>query len=122
MLALSVDQNGALGTADSSNPSVNGVTAAFTSLATLQTGATGQQVYAATVCLPAMAPCAPTATVISASGGSNIGGDFTSVGTGGFAAFSSAGSTVAPGTPEIFLAVPPPPAGAVTKLRRAKPE
>lgn len=122
MLALSVDQNGALGTADSSNPSVNGVTAGFTSLATLQTGATGQQVYAATVCLPAMAPCAPTATVISASGGSNIGGDFASVGAGGFAAFSSSGSAAAPGTPEIFLAVPPPPAGAVTKLRRAKPE
>jgi hypothetical protein len=121
-LALSVDQNGNAGTADSSNPSVNGVTAAFTSLASLQTGAAGQQVYAATVCLPVMAPCAPTATVISASGGSNIGGDFASVGAGGFATFSSAGSSAALGTPEIFLATPPAPAGAVTQLRKIKPE
>lgn len=111
------------GNGDSSNPSVNGVTAAFTSLATnLQSGVTTQQVYAATVCLPAMAPCQPTATVISASGGSNIGGDFAAVGAGGFAALSSSGSTVAPGTPEIFLVVSPAPAGAVAKLRRTKPE
>lgn len=122
MLALSVDQNGALGVGDSSNPSVNGVTAAFTSLASLQTGASGQQVYAATVCLPVMAPCAPTATVISASGGSNIGGDFAAAGAGGFAAFSSTGSSVAPGTAEIFLVTSPAPAGAVTRLRKSKPE
>jgi hypothetical protein len=124
-LDLSEDQNNQPGTADSSNPAVNGVTAAFTSLASLQTGAAGQQVYAATVCLPVMAPCSPTATVISTDGmGNNIGGDFASVGAGGFATFSSAGSSIAPGTPEIFIAIPPAPAGAgpVAKLRKSKPE
>ncbi|HEV2490196.1 MAG TPA: hypothetical protein VGT03_10340 [Candidatus Acidoferrales bacterium] len=121
-LALSVDSSGAAFSAgDNLHPSVNGVTAAFTGV---QSSTTGQQVYAATVCLPVMAPCAPTATVISASGGSNIGGDFASVGAGGFATFSSAGSSIAPGTPEIFIAIPPAPAGAapVAKLRKSKPE
>jgi hypothetical protein len=124
MLDVSVDASGNPGAGNSSNPAVNGVTAAFTSLASLQSGVTGQQVYAATVCLPVRAPCSATATVISASGSSNIGGDFASVGAGGFATFSSAGSSIALGTQEIFLAIPPAPAGtgAVAKLRKSKPE
>lgn len=123
-LALSVTSNGTLGTGDSSNPSVNGVTAAFTSLATnLQAGVATQQVYAATVCLPGNAPCAPTATVISTDGkGNNFGGDFGAVGAGGFATFSSAGSTVAPRTAEIFLVTAPAPAGVLAKVRGVKRE
>ena len=122
MLALSVDQNGALGTGDSSNPSVNGVTATFTSLASLQSGVPGQQVYAATVCLPGVASCTPSATVISVSGIFIIGGNFSSAGAGGIAAFASAGSLVAFGTPEIFLTGTPAPSGSVTRLRQTNPQ
>lgn len=122
-LELSVDSSGNPGEGDSVNSPVNGVTAAFSSLANLQSGGPSatSQVYAATVCLPAMAPCTPSSTQISA-GGNGIGAEVGSVGAGGFVAFSNTGSSVAPGTAEIFLAAAPPPAGAVTKLRRAKPE
>jgi hypothetical protein len=124
MLDLSVDASGSPGAGNSSNPALNGVTAAFTSLASLQSGATGQQVYAATICLPGITPCTASATVISTDGkGNNIGGDFAAVGAGQVATFSSATSSVAPGTPEVFLAIPPaPPAGAVAHPRKNQPK
>jgi hypothetical protein len=117
-LDVSVDASGNPGGANSSNPAVNGVTAAFTSLASLQSGVMGQQIYAATICLPGIASCSPTATVISTDGkGNSIGGDFAAL-TRGFATFSSAGSSVALGTPEIFFAIPPaPPAGFTARKR-----
>ncbi|MHB8525898.1 MAG: TolB-like translocation protein [Candidatus Acidiferrales bacterium] len=102
-LVLSVDQTGAPGQGDSSNPAVTGTLAVFTSLATLVPGATGQQVYAANACIPPLAPCSASTTLVSADATKNpIGGDFASAGGGGYAAFSTSTSA----TPQVFLASP----------------
>jgi hypothetical protein len=123
MLDVSVDAGGNPGAGDSSNPAVNGVTAAFTSLADLKSGGTlaTAQVYAATICLPGIPSCSPNAMVLSADSSNNpIGGDFAAIHRG-FATFSSAGSSVAPGTPEIFLAIPPaPPNGFIARQRKGR--
>ena len=104
-LVLSVDQTGAPGQGDSSNPAVTGTLAVFTSLATLVPGATGQQVYAANACIPPLAPCSASTTLVSADAtGNPIGGDFASAGGGGYAAFSTTTSA----TPQVFLASPNP--------------
>ncbi|MHB8484408.1 MAG: IPT/TIG domain-containing protein [Candidatus Acidiferrales bacterium] len=104
-LVLSVDQTGAPGQGDSSNPAIAGTRAVFTSLATLVPAVTGQQVYAANACIPPLAPCSASTTLISADANSNpLGGDFGSAGGGGYAAFST--STAA--TPQVFLAAPHP--------------
>ncbi|MHB8639295.1 MAG: TolB-like translocation protein [Candidatus Acidiferrales bacterium] len=102
-LVLSVDQTGAPGQGDSSNPAVTGTLAVFTSLATLVPGVTGQQVYAANACIPPLAPCAASTALVSADSTKNpIGGDFGSAGGGGYAAFSTTTSS----PPQIFLAAP----------------
>jgi len=102
-LALSVDQTGAPGQGDSSNPAIAGTRAVFTSLATLVPGVTGQQVYAANACIPPLAPCSASTTLISVDANNNpLGGDFGSVGGGGYAAFSTSTSA----TPQVFLAAP----------------
>jgi len=103
---LSVDQNGAPGNGNSSNPSASAARVVFTSLASLKSGVSGQQVYGVTLCLPP-AQCSTAPTLLTAdSSGAAIGGDFGAVGEGGFAAFSTTGSASAPGTAEIFLAPP----------------
>lgn len=102
-LVLSVDQTGLPGQGDSSNPAIAGTRAVFTSLAALVPGATGQQVYAANACIPPLAPCSASTTLISADANkSPLGGDFGAAGGGGYAAFSTATSA----TPQIFLAAP----------------
>ncbi|HEV2223960.1 MAG TPA: IPT/TIG domain-containing protein [Candidatus Acidoferrales bacterium] len=102
-LMLSVDQTGLPGQGDSSNPAIAGTRAVFTSLATLVPGAAGQQVYAANACIPPLAPCSASTTLISVDAQSNpLGGDFGSAGGGGYAAFSTATSA----TPQVFLAAP----------------
>jgi hypothetical protein len=102
-LVLSVDQTGLPGQGDSSNPAIAGTRAVFTSLATLVPGVTGQQVYAAIACIPPLAPCSASTTLISVDAQSNpLGGDFGSAGGGGYAAFSTATSP----TPQVFLAAP----------------
>jgi len=102
-LVLSVDQTGLPGQGDSSNPAIAGTRAVFTSLATLVPGATGQQVYAANACIPPLAPCSASTTLISVDAQSNpLGGDFGAAGGGGYATFSTATSP----TPQIFLAAP----------------
>ena len=104
-LLLSVDQNGLPGQGDSSNPAIAGTSAVLTSLATLVPGVTGQQVYAANACIPPLAPCSASTTLVSADANSNpIGGDFGSVGGGGYAAFSTSTSA----TPQVFLSGPHP--------------
>ncbi|MGH9865030.1 MAG: hypothetical protein ACRD4H_06415, partial [Candidatus Acidiferrales bacterium] len=68
-------------------------------------GVTGHQVYAANACIPPLAPCSASTTLISADANKNpLGGDFGSAGGGGYAAFS----TVTSATPQIFLAAPHP--------------
>ncbi|MGB6876260.1 MAG: hypothetical protein WBD87_09530 [Candidatus Acidiferrales bacterium] len=102
---LSVDQNGVPGAGASSNPAASGTRVVFTSLASLLASVTGQQVYGVLVCAPGQ--CSTHATVISVNGtGTPIGGDFGSLGGGGMAAFSTTGSSGAPGVGEIFLAAP----------------
>lgn len=106
-LLLSVDQMGAPGQGDSSNPAVTGTLAVFTSLATtlvsVPGNVTGQQVYAANACIPPLAPCSASTTLISADSTKNpLGGDFGSAGGGGYAAFSTSTSA----TPQVFLAAP----------------
>lgn len=102
-LMLSVDQTGLPGQGDSSNPAIAGTRAVFTSLATLVPGVTGQQVYAANACIPPLAPCAASITLISVDAQSNpLGGDFGAAGGGGYATFSTAPSP----TPQVFLAAP----------------
>src|SRR5579864_4462963 len=104
-LVLSVDQTGLPGQGDSSNPAIAGTRAVFTSLATLVPGAAGQQVYAAIACIPPLAPCSASTTLISADAQSNpLGGDFGAVGGGGYATFSTATSPNA----QVFLAAPHP--------------
>jgi hypothetical protein len=103
---LSVDQNGASGNGASSNPSAAGARVVFTSLATnLVSGASGQQVYGVTLCVPP-ATCSATTLISTDSTGATIGGDFGALGGGGFAAFSTTGSAGASGIGEIFLAAP----------------
>lgn len=99
---LSVDQNGAPGTAASSNPAASGTGVVFTSLAALLPSITGQQVYGVQVC----AGCSTTATLISQVGGTPVGGDFGSIGGGEMAAFYTTGAPNASGIGEIFLAAP----------------
>ncbi|MGH9728190.1 MAG: hypothetical protein ACRD4V_06320 [Candidatus Acidiferrales bacterium] len=102
-LTLSVDQTGLPGQGDSSNPSIAGTRAVFTSLATLAPGVTGQQVYAANACIPPLSPCTASTTLISADAqGNPLGGDFGAVGGGGYATFSTVTST----PPQVFLAAP----------------
>ena len=104
-LMLSVDQAGLPGQGDSSNPAIAGTRAVFTSLATLVPGVAGQQVYAANACIPPLAPCSASTTLISVDSNSNpLGGDFGSAGGGGYAAFSTSTSA----TPQVFLAAPHP--------------
>ena len=102
---LSVDQNGAPGNGASSNPSAAGARVVFTSLASLVSGASGQQVYGATLCVPP-ATCSATTLISADSTGAAIGGDFGALGGGGFAAFSTTGSAGASGIGEVFLAAP----------------
>jgi hypothetical protein len=102
---LSVDQNGAPGNGASSNPSAAGSRVVFTSLASLVSGASGQQVYGVTLCVPP-ATCSATTLISADSTGAAIGGDFGALGGGGFAAFSTTGSAGASGIGEIFLAAP----------------
>ncbi len=102
---LSVGPNGMPGQGASSNPAAAGTRVVFTSLASLLAGVTGQQVYGVPVCAPGQ--CSTGATVISVNGtGTPIGGDFGSLGAEGMAAFSTTGSSGAPGIGEIFLAAP----------------
>lgn len=102
---LSVNSSGQPGAAASSNPFAGGTRIVFTSLASLISGVTGQQVYGVPACAPG--PCAFSSTLISAdSAGTAIGGDFGALGGGGLAAFSTTGSAGASGTGEIFLAAP----------------
>lgn len=102
---LSVDQNGVAAVGTNSNPSAAGTRLVFSSDATLVSGATGQQVYGVPICA-VIGQCPATPTLISQSGGSAIGGLLGSVGGGGMAAFSTTGSSGAPGVGEIFLAAP----------------
>jgi hypothetical protein len=111
---ISVDQNRMPGQGDSFHPTLVGGAftgnVAFTSQASLVSGVTGQQVYAATFCLPCARP-EPTFTVpvlVSAdSSGKPMGGDEAAMDlTGQFAAFSSAGPGSASGPTQIFLAAP----------------
>ncbi|HKF52891.1 MAG TPA: hypothetical protein VKB26_11305 [Candidatus Acidoferrales bacterium] len=102
---LSVNSAGLPGQAASSNPSASGSNVVFTSLATLLSGISGQQVFGVPACAPG--PCSATPVLISAdANGTGIGGDFGAVGGGGLAAFSTVGSSGAPGIGEIFLAAP----------------
>lgn len=102
---LSVNSSGLPGQAASSNPSASGPNVVFTSLATLLSGVAGQQVFGVPACAPG--PCSATPTLISADAtGNAIGGDFGAVGGGGLAAFSTTGSSGAPGVGEVFLAAP----------------
>lgn len=102
---LSVNSTGQPGAAASSNPSAGGTRVVFTSLASLISGVSGQQVYGVPACAPG--PCAFSSTLISAdSKGTAIGGDFGALGGGGLAAFSTTGSAGASGIGEIFLAAP----------------
>ena len=102
---LSVNSSGQPGAAASSNPSAGGTRVVFTSLASLISGVSGQQVYGVPACAPG--PCSFTSTLISADkSGVPIGGDFGALGAGGLAAFSTTGSAGALGTGEIFLAAP----------------
>lgn len=101
---LSVGTNGTPGAGVSSNPSVSGTRVVFTSMASLVSGVTGQQVYGVPVCA---GPCGTGAIVISVDNtGTPIGGDFGSAGGGGMAAFFTTGSSGAPGVGQIFLAAP----------------
>ena len=102
-VVVSVDQNGAPGQADSSNPAIDGEKVAFTSLATLLAGVSGQQVYVGDSCL--LTGCTPTVKLVSADvNGKPIGGDFGAIeGAGSFATFSTTGSSSSPGISEIFL-------------------
>lgn len=109
---VSVGQNGMPGQGDSSNPSLGarGVVT-FTSLASLVSGVTGQQVYATGPCVSLLpgAACLNSPVVVSTnSSGAPIGGDHAAVDFPGlFVAFSSAGGAGASaGTPESFLAAP----------------
>lgn len=102
---LSVNASGMPGQAVSSNPAASGPKIVFTSLAGLLSGVTGQQVFGVPACAPG--PCSATPTLISAdANGTAIGGDFGAMGGGGLAAFSTTGSSGAPGVGEIFLAAP----------------
>jgi len=102
---LSVNASGTPGQAASSNPSASGTKVVFTSLATLLSGVTGQQVFGVPACAPG--PCSATPVLISVdTNGNAIGGDFGAVGGGGLVTFSTMGSSGAPGIGEIFLAAP----------------
>lgn len=102
---MSVNSNGQPGAAASSNPAAGGTRVVFTSLASLLSGVTGQEVYGVPACAPG--PCPFSSTLISAnSSGTAIGGDFGALGAGGFAAFSTTGSAGASDIGEIFLAAP----------------
>jgi hypothetical protein len=103
---VSADANGQPGQGDSFHPSASIGGVAFTSLASLLPGASGQQTYVRNVCQVA-APCLPLTTfLLSAdSNGNPIGGDF-AVTAGPFATFSTAGSNFAPGVPQVLLSAP----------------
>lgn len=102
---LSVNSSGQPGAAASSNPFAGGTRVVFTSLASVISGVSGQQVYGVPACAPG--PCSFSSTLISVdSTGTPIGGDFGALGGGGLAAFSTTGSAGASGTGEIFLAAP----------------
>lgn len=102
---LSVNASGLPGQAASSNPSASGANVVFTSLATLLSGVTGQQVFGVPACAPG--PCSATPVLISVdANGAAVGGDFGAMGGGGLAAFSTTGSSGAPGVAQIFLAAP----------------
>jgi hypothetical protein len=105
-IVVSVDQNGAPGQADSSNPSIGAGKVGFTSFANLLPNISGQQVYASSSCILSGGDC--TLTLVSAdSSGEAIGGDFSAMeASGAFATFSTLGSSSSPGTAEIFLAAP----------------
>ena len=105
-VVVSVDQNGVPGQGDSSNPTVNGATIGFTSVAGLLPNVSGQQVYAANPCLFSSGSC--TLTLVSADANGNpVGGDFAAMETSGmFASFSTTGSSSSLGTSEVFLAAP----------------
>ena len=104
IVVVSVDQNGLPGQGDSSNPSTNGQTVAFTSAAILLPSVSGQQVYVSNTCVLSGGGCA--LTLVSAdSTGKPLGGDFAVIEAGGaFATFATTGSASSPGTSEVFLA------------------
>lgn len=102
---LSVNSSGQPGAAASSNPYAGGTRVVFTSLASLLSGVSGQQVYGVRACAPSS--CAASPILISVNGSKTpIGGDFGALGGGALAAFSTTGSAGASGTGEIFLAAP----------------
>jgi len=107
---ISVDQNGAPGQGDSFHPVFNGFDrAAFTSQASLVSGATGQQVYATTVCFLCARPtfATPPVLVSADSSGKPMGGDNAAMDlTGQFSTFSSAGPGSTSGPTQIFLTAP----------------
>ncbi|HEV2298844.1 MAG TPA: hypothetical protein VGR72_10040 [Candidatus Acidoferrales bacterium] len=126
-IVLSVDTSGVPGAAPSFGPAISGTTVAFTSSAPLVPPGAGRQleVYSANVCLPPAGSCTTNTTLlsVSASGVPFLGtlGN-ASIGGGGFATFSSSNSALLI-SPEIYLAISPvAPAGAVTKLRKVRPE
>ena len=102
-VVVSVDQNGAPGLGDSSNPAIDGEKIAFTSLAALLPNVSGQQVYVEDSCL--LTNCTRTVTLVSVDANSKpIGGDFAAIeGAGSFATFATKGSSPSPGTSQIFI-------------------
>jgi WD40-like Beta Propeller Repeat len=106
-IVLSVDKNGVPGTAASTDPALNGATVAFTSQATLVSGAPPGQVYSAPACLPPAGTCMPGPVVVSTNtSGTAITGDLASIGGGGFISFFTTGNPSPPGISQIFLASP----------------
>ena len=107
---ISVDQNGAPGQGDSSNPTLGGLDRiAFTSQASLLSGVSGRQVFASDLCTSfGGLPCPPTTVVVSAdSSGKPTGGDHAAMEIrGAFATFSSAGPSATSGPVQTFLAAP----------------
>ncbi|MGA8224515.1 MAG: IPT/TIG domain-containing protein [Candidatus Acidiferrales bacterium] len=105
---ISVDQNGVPGAGDSSNPTTNGQSFGFTSLASLMPNVSGQQVYGANPCIFGAPSCSANVKLVSADAtGKAIGGDFAAMEpAGAFVTFSTTGSASSPGTSEVFLAAP----------------
>jgi hypothetical protein len=107
---ISLDQNGSPGQGDSLNPAFGGGNrVAFTSQASLISGVTGQQIYAANVCLFfGVFTCTPRPVLVSSdSNGKPMGGDHAAMDLASeFVAFSSAGPGSASGPTQVFLAAP----------------
>jgi hypothetical protein len=106
-VVVSVDQNGAPGRADSSNPAIAEQKIGFTSLAGLLPGVSGRQTYLANACLVS-ASCTLSVALLSADANGNaLGGDFVSMeGSGAFATFATLASSSPPETSEVFLGGP----------------